>query len=87
MRGGRSGAYLLHVRAGDANLTLALHVGDRLANLADARPAAASVEAVTIEYPRRELAAFGVSFSWLPAFLVLTLAFTLLFRPLFRVTL
>lgn len=87
VRGERPGAYVLHARAGDANLTPAVHVGDRLANLADLRPADGPVVAVSIDYPTRELAAFGVSLSWLPAFFVLTLVFTLLLRPLFGVTL
>jgi hypothetical protein len=86
VRGEQPGSHLLRIRAGDAELTSTLHVGEALANLAPGS-GAGPVQSVDIGYPARRFDLPGASVSWLPAFFVLTLLFTLLLRPLFRVTL
>jgi hypothetical protein len=86
VRGVQPGAHVLRMHAGGAVLTPTLVVGDMLANLAPLS-AAGPVQSVDITYPARRFGLPGASVSWLPAFFALTLLFTLLLRPLLRVTL
>lgn len=77
IRATRPGAHVLRARADGYDLPHIVHVGDRLARLDDPG----------IDYPPRQFHIAGLSLSWLPVFLALTLLFTLLLRPAFRVAL
>ena len=48
-------------------------------------PADSAIEAITIAYPARAIGVLGVPLHWVVLFLVLSMAFALLLRPLFGV--
>jgi hypothetical protein len=81
------GAYTLLARAGHEAVTHVLHVGPRTARLDEPWSDHSSVTLLNVDYPPRPFHVAGLSLAWLPVFLILTLAFTLLLKRFFHVTL
>lgn len=87
VRADRTGDFVLRVEADGTPLERRVRVADRLVTTSEPAPRSRLVDAIDVDYPPRDLRVFGRSAPWLLVFFVYTLLFTLLLRPLFRVTL